>query len=122
MEQLQVGILSGINFSEEITTMHVQPCLLSFSAPEDYNATSAVLTFSSTLTRACVNITLVDDEFHDNVFGSMSFWVVLESNDPVVFLRRSFISVTIRENDGKELLVRFDIIVLPLLYMCVLIA
>ena len=96
--------------------------MLSFSAPDDYNATSVELTFSRTLTRACARIDLVDDEFHDNVFDSMFFWVILETNDSIVFLRRSSAQVNILENDGKKLLVGFDIIVLSLLYMCVLIA
>ena len=89
--------------------------MFSFSAPDDYSATSVELTFSRIQRRACVLIALVNDEFYDNEFGSMSFFVTLESNDSAVLLRRTQASVIIRENDGKELLFGFNIAILLLL-------
>lgn len=74
--------------------------MLSSLAPEDYITTS--VEFSISVRRSyCLRITLVDDEVYDNVFNTMSFRVVLESNDSVVSFG-SDASVSIQENDGEK--------------------
>ena len=68
------------------------------SGVTDYSSISVTLTFDETSTRACSNISIVDDGIYE---GTESFTVTLDSTDFEVILEPHTGSITITDNDSR---------------------
>ena len=64
----------------------------------DYGSGEQVLPFSATVSRACVNVIIRDDDIVEN---SETFTVRIDTSEPRVTLRPDEGVVTIIDDDGK---------------------
>ena len=62
-----------------------------------------MLTFTPEMLRACVNVTILDDEYYEN---PEEFFVTIMTTDTQVIISPMTVVVIIQDNDGKE---KYDI-------------
>ena len=74
--------------------------LLVLVAGRDYNASNTTLTFTSSSTEQCDNITILNDNIRED---SEYFFVHLATSDSYVNLLHSYSTVTILDDDGMKL-------------------
>lgn len=89
---------------------------MNFIAPGDYGSLSDQLTFSASVTRQCVNISIVDDDAYEDIFEDFEATLTLEEDDPAITINPERAVINIMDDDSKE---RFAISVCMVFWMTV---
>ena len=71
--------------------------LFIFVADEDYNKEIINLTFSQDYTRVCFNVSIIDDNIHEQ---DEFFLVIITTSDPQVTFSSRLTNLTIKSDDG----------------------
>ena len=85
----------------EVILQTVEGSAVSQGIEPDYQALTARLTFTSTITKICRNITIINDVFYED---QESFSVRLTTEDPDVAVDPDTGTITILDRDGKSIL------------------
>ena len=88
----------------EVTLHSVDGSAVSQGIEPDYQALTAQLTFTSTMSEICHNITIINDVFYED---SENFSVLLTTGDPGVVVNPDMGTITILDEDGKSIVVVF---------------
>ena len=75
---------------------------LEIPAPDDYVAVSEVFTFSMTVDRQCVNVTLIEDDILENPENLL---LDLDTDDPMVILLPQQAEVIINDTSRKYIII-----------------
>ena len=70
---------------------------IAFIAGEDYNEEMIFLTFSQNETRVCFNVSIIDDNIHEE---DEVFFINITTSDPLVILSQPLTTLAIKSDDG----------------------